>query len=500
MKSFSLLLSIFLFKIIIGQNTFVKLAYSPGQSYSSRGFITKDTGLVLVGYDPDYPGYFIKFNKFGMLTWANFFDDLNNTGAGLSCGDTVGNTIFVTGGINAAGYLMALNSGGQKIWSRSFIPYNGSGYIVDITHYRNKLFLLYQMQDSLSQFLPMLITLDTSGNLINSVAYDAGRFPSDIVFDSLNSQLVFASQQNNGSFITAIDTAGNLMWQKFYDSMYINRVSYNSANELIYAGTQNIYSNYMIVLKANPSGGIIWSELIGDSLQAYSAYPTSLFIDRNGSIFIGNNSATPSIGCPPANVTKISSSGNIVWSMDYLPNSVYQTQVSGIDLISPNEFWISGDYNEKSFFISADSNGYVGCDNSPRGLNQIPFTIGDSSVVMPSESIPMINILAFDTISAIPFNQYFDCSSGVVETVPSNAEVNIWAAQSGIEIKINGSCKEQILLRVYSMLGAEVVSFSIPAGTNEITVPGTVAPGVYGYSLFSASGSQIQSGLLNVPY
>lgn len=262
-----------------------------------------------LGGNADDRGYSIHIDNSGNILITGIF-------VGLVDFDPSPSTFTLNsfGGTQEDAFILKLNSSGNFIWAKQ-IGGNTADYGESIT-------------------------TDLAGNI-----YLSGRFSGTADFDpSVNSFTISTLPTSTDGFVMKLDGSGNFIWAKQFAGQ---SSSTSSCNEVRIDGAGNIYttgyfyntvdfdpsiSNYTLsalgnnevfVSKLDPSGNFIWAKQIGGLSNDES---NSITIDQSNNPIItgfftgtadfdpsaGTNTIT-SIGAQDIFVTKLNSSGNLVW-------------------------------------------------------------------------------------------------------------------------------------------------------------------------------------------
>ena len=182
---------------------------------------------------------------------------------------------------------------------------------------------------------------DNSGNVVWTRQFGTspnhGEHPNGIAVDSQGNVYVagetagtFSGQTSAGltdAFVSKLDSSGNVLWTRQFGTSgidYANEVAVDSLGNVYVAGLNNQTnapgqtSGDAFVSKLDSSGNVLWTSQFGSSRVA--AYKAA--VDISGNIFVSGetNSAFPGqtyAGGSDAFVSKLDSSGNVLWTSQF---------------------------------------------------------------------------------------------------------------------------------------------------------------------------------------
>lgn len=248
----------------------------------------QDRGYVGTGFsesfgpDGDMDVYVIRTDVDGKQVWSNIYDD-GFVEHGYSITETPDHGFLVVGDIlptqlsDANVYLLKINAGGQKQWSKQFggagndvgfriIPTTASGgYIVvgattSLGNGGRDIFLL---------------KLDDQGDQVWAKAYgtsddDFGRGVVELADGYLLTGTAFnAANNSNDLYLVKVDFSGNEVWSQFYGQAGENDEGYDvvlaaDGNPVIAGFTGDLSDGWL--LKTDLGGNQIWSKTFGGPL------------------------------------------------------------------------------------------------------------------------------------------------------------------------------------------------------------------------------------------
>ncbi len=374
----------------------------------------------LTSYDSVSSGMFIqKLDNNGNLLWVKqiignaTYNSVEPQGSVI---DAAGN-IYITGYYNntgsidmdpgsgvyilpdslgsSNGFILKLNSAGNFIFAKQFM------FVPRLSDY------IMGFPSSSGGVYPSKITIDSVGNI-----YSTGRFTGNVDFDPSSSSFHFLYLDYNasgwGSYVSKLDQNGNFVWAKAFIGQDSLSTAFISSTSIQVDGTGNVYTTgdfhdgpadmdpgfgtYLLQVdsssqwnnflsKLDVNGNFVWGETINSSAGGNSA----LKLDVSGNIYYA--------GYYPA-LTKLNSSGNIIWSK-YENDFPYS-----ITLDDAGNIYTSGEYpasNGGNATISEyDSSGVLIWRNSINGSWQ---NAGNSVAIDYSGNVYATGVI--DTTTAL---------------------------------------------------------------------------------------------------
>jgi hypothetical protein len=218
---------------------------------------------------------------------------------------------------------------------------------------------VYYSASLVSEF-SLTLTKQYGFNLVTASVY---LYHRDMVVDSEKNtyQLSSESTTSTNFFLTKITKNGTIQWQ----------YSVETSTGLLLDSSQNLYlTSATSLTKITPSGSIVWKKTI----SPYSI--ERVVIDNNDNIWIAQANFTG--GDSYLYITKISSSGTVLWSQnDNKPGYVVPTPGSGSPTVG-NGTWVSATKTSNSVtFTRKYRDGYTGDTYSNAYLTEV-ITIPNS--------------------------------------------------------------------------------------------------------------------------
>lgn len=431
MKSFALLIFLFLFNLTLFAQISFQKAYGGGSVEGSWCVKqTSDMGYIITAESLSFdPGgndlYIVKTDSLGSLEWTKTF--------GASPFLEYGNYVIETfdGGYISLGraesfgfgssdfYLIKMDSVGNMLWSKTYGgPSYEEGYSMAQTADSGFVLAGYTESFGSGQSDLWVIKTDTSGNIEWTKTYGGtgtegiSGFGNISIHQIYDDGFVLAGYTNSfgaGSFdfyLLRIDSIGNLDWSKTYggagiDYGYGNSVGRTDDGGYIITGHTESFGAGMsdvYVVKADSVGTLEWSRTFGgsDVDYGYSIQQTSDF-----GYIIGGATASFGNGGFDAYLLKIDVNGELMWSraiggsQDDYAFSVDQTADEGYILTGYTSSFGSG--SSDVYLVKTDALGNAPCNSisaptlvsNPPTITNSPATIigaGGNSMVPPTVS------------------------------------------------------------------------------------------------------------------
>lgn len=287
--------------------------------------------------------------------WAKHLDGAIGSGGKAIAADNSGN-VYSTGYSSGTTYF-DFPSGSPTL------PPNGAqyGYIAKNDSSGNYLWI--KQFGGGSEFIPLAIALDNSGNI-----YTSGVFSDSVDFDPGPGvfKLGTPSSLYNDSYISKLDASGNFVWAKkldgagnqtysiavdnagsvFLTGMFTSTMDADPGPGVVNLTAQGVYD--IFISKLNSSGDFVWAHRFG--AQDYDIGYT-IKADNAGSIYCsGYFRDTVDFDPGPSNATLISGGGDDVFitKFDTSGNFIWARQISG-----------AGDEDGNAMVMDASGNCYV---------------------------------------------------------------------------------------------------------------------------------------------
>lgn len=229
-------------------------------------------------------------------------------------------------GTTADGYIVKMDANDDIVWSRTI---GGGATFASTENFyaghqnRDSTFVLTGSTTTRNNVTQIyVVKIDRVGNVIWTRSYGSGTNNTGYdIIEASNGDYIVASRIDNLSDagLLRIDALGNIIWHKRY-----NQTAREWFNELIELPNGDIVAGGSIlnaqqdnlIVKTDANGQVIWS-------KRYST-PQNEGIDRiilsqDGNILLGGNSWSSATlpGVPKAQLMKIDTAGNVIWSKLY---------------------------------------------------------------------------------------------------------------------------------------------------------------------------------------
>ncbi|MCX7757440.1 MAG: hypothetical protein N2166_03900 [candidate division WOR-3 bacterium] len=300
--------------IILPSQSWVKTF---GGEYNERGYAierTLDNGFIIAGPAYYYPYtvsaiYLAKTDALGNLQWARYYD--------LDQGEIIPHTIKLTsdGGYIICGeannniFVLKTDVNGNPLWEQTFTA--------NIFQQRNEL-------------------VETPDRGFILVGTKRG------LSDDLNIWLI------------KINSSGNIQWQKTLGQPNINEFGYSIKpthdGGYILAGScsQYYFNTYLMIVKVNSSGDLIWSRYYLCDIDYLSSCQIVTTFDGN---FVCAYSTTDE----QIALIKLTANGEVVWQKTALTNGIFWSATETSD----HGYYISGIWGDDEFpcIVKTNVNG-----------------------------------------------------------------------------------------------------------------------------------------------
>lgn len=457
MKRFLIILIILLLNSIIYSQSITWQKVYKGPSWSDcfgNDICFADSNNFFIIGTNNYPRglYVIKINPYGDTIWTKFIED-GERNVGVSSGD---GGCVITGRWNASPiliYSIKLNSNGDIHWQKLYDSSQSAICYKVIRTSDNK----YLACGKIGYQLGYIIKIDSTGDMVwqkfypsaddkiyrtiietNDGSYIAGGYVTDTPYESKG-------------VLTKIDTSGNIIWEKRYNSNKHSMpkiVSIDKINQN-YIISGNAYDSTtskwgICFKKLDLEGNILYSKFYQQPQNKYYAMNETKIINANKYLISYNRFNSP-VDTLLANAMITDSLGNIIVHKEFIGTD-YTIFYRSI-LLENNDILFVGNSNhidpdfENIYVVRSDSN-----------LNA-----------------PTIGINNISTINPGDYKLYQNYPN------PFNPTTNI-----KYSLKRNG----YVVLKIYNVLGREV----------ETLIDESQQSGFYKY-LFSNSKYQLSSGM-----
>jgi len=238
-----------------------------------------------------------------------------------------------------------LNKSGKVVWTKLLPPrgYSGLNTIVEVS-LREYVILTYRYPNLL------LRKIDELGQITHNKLYEK---PGYVYGDRLlqkshDGGLLLAGEYNRnigagpGTFLTKLNAAGSVLWNKEFDSSYglVRSMAVTQDHGIILIGEKYFEENQntdLILLKTDQHGGILWSKILGNSDEDERG--RSIAPATDGGFVIAGQSANRKLSDYEAFFVKSDNAGNLQWRYT-LQTDRYSAANSVV--ASPDGFFFTG--------------------------------------------------------------------------------------------------------------------------------------------------------------
>ena len=367
---------------------------------SGRSVIqTDDSDFIIVGYNSDnwYGGnlYYLKINSEGDEIWSVFGN--SDEASANSISKTSNNEFYITGKLDNNNFLEKIDSNGNSLFFTSYDT-EWYGKAIDIA------------QDS-----SMLICgdgvygcamkTDVSGNLIWEKTYPdeshiwgelLNSYCDDIKFLDDGNILIggyyeswYVDEQFNSNYLLKTDGQGNEIWYREFPNSFSKNPSkfvLTPTNDYVVIGNRNE------VYKISSDGNLIWSV---DNCETSCQFTSikSFVNETDIYYYIIGNVFNQEYSYPC--MIKVDDNGNIIWEKVYEAESEAEIQIYDFVMTDDNGFLLAGTLNNQMYIVKLSSddtevvNEKIQCvnaqlfQNSPNPFN--PSTLISFSTCADSE-------------------------------------------------------------------------------------------------------------------
>jgi hypothetical protein len=190
------------------------------------------------------------------------------------------------------------------------------------------------------------------------------QFTNSIIQTSDSNYVMVGAMPDSNSFILKVNSIGDTLWLKnsghgLYPVFYRKVVEDNSGNLIIIGSVEIIQANQCcspVMFKTDSYGNTIstWNPAISCPASA-GCRLQEIFTDMNGNYLVSGDAPSPNV--PNPRLTKVDTSGNVVWNKYYsITNAsvigITQSPDSGYILVGPN--WNG---NDSTYVFKTDKDG-----------------------------------------------------------------------------------------------------------------------------------------------
>ena len=240
MKKITILLLLVINTVCFGQSITWQKAYKGiyPTDYFGKDICRADNGNFYLIAGCNYPRgvYIVKINPYGDTIWTRLYQQgESSSGASTTDGGCVITGFWHTSPISS--FALRINSSGETVWHKNYTESTGAICYRIIRTSDNKFVACGRISYG-TAYYGYIMKLDSNGNMIwqkhipanltriykslietNEGDYIAGGSVSDIVYKS-------------DGVITKVDTSGNIIWEKIYDSNNYSMWNVTSVNNI----------------------------------------------------------------------------------------------------------------------------------------------------------------------------------------------------------------------------------------------------------------------------
>ena len=352
--------------------------------------------------------------------YSKVYFDISGSAQAYSLVKSNGNAYLIAGDKDNAAFIMKVDTVGNIIWKNTYSNGNGGRFNQIISINDSNFFAVGSSYNTVSGNMDALcVKIDSNGTVLWSKLLDLG--DDDIAYSvqqtyNMGYIIVGNTYNSSYSFVTRLDSIGNLLWSEKINSvnpiytLYSVKESQDSGYVVIgnvYFG-QPLYSYQVVLIKLAQNGTISWSKMT----QIPNSFNTSgldIMNTQNGyMVYMSKDFSS-------IDILNTDLLGNVLWSKEYLyvnnfniyqglPAPRMKIATDGCYLITSSSQWNSG-----SIFLKIDSVGnpllyeYLLLLTSDiiETLDKGCLAIGNGplyGVKQPPTSNPQIGIVKMDSI------------------------------------------------------------------------------------------------------
>ena len=242
-----------------------------------------------------------------------------------------------------------------------------------------------------------------------------------VAIDSTGATIIVGGD-NNGGFVTKFSTTGAIVWQvnltRTADTSYAQGIALDASNN-IYVSANTLIG--FVVIKFNSSGVLQWQTFLTNDITIKYKIGSTIIVDNNGDIIVASNVNNNGV-YTDAHVTKIDSTGALVWSKFLTGASVPTFQDVRVDS-SDNIYLVGGTTANTSgvpVVIKLNSSGVIQWQkdiSAGTGGSALSVAVGTSHIYVAFEYYdsgykPVIAKLAI-TDGSIVWNKRFTTNTNL---------------------------------------------------------------------------------------
>lgn len=331
---------------------------------ASSGSGVYAVGVIGIDEDDEYTGteaFVRKYDRGGNRVWSKRFGTLpNQTGATSAASDALGNLYVggyaeeaLPGAVGTGGsFLRKYTPSGAVAWTRQ-----GDHPVGSLATFGKALYAVGSVPN-VNAGDAYLRRYDAAGNRIWTRRF--GTSGRDVAGDVAVSDTGFVyvvgsaagplapGSGSGGLFVRKFNPSGGVMWTKQFDLQvpyfYGMAVAVNGSNVYVLGShISSIYEGKSAVYKLNTSGGVVWSKAYTPQSDGSFAYLEDLNADRTGVYLTGKNYFDTSGGCYGQRVYlgKLRPDGTTAWETRLALGTEWSGGVTVLAR-STNEVYVGG--------------------------------------------------------------------------------------------------------------------------------------------------------------
>ncbi len=328
-----------------------------------------DDGIIVAGnisptlLPTKKTAFLLKIDQNGSVNWHKIY--YGNNEYIYSVKRTMDNGFIVAGKASGSIWIAKLDDKGNIQWQNLYgsSKPNTTSYILETSD--GGYLVLYTANSSNGNSDLCILRLDSNGNILWQKGYDSGEEEEALSVVSISDGYVVVGRKkgiNSFLFLMKIDFSGNVKWSKVYNIEFSN-ISYvkRTVNEnLIVIGSfyryEDSYANSDIfIVKFDKNGNILWQKAIDKTAFDYGS---DIVEDGDGYIAVGRVQIKDNIDIL---AVKLDNNGNILWNKLYggsrtdSPVSIHKT-IDGLFIVGgSNSFSFISDV----LIVKTDKSGNI---------------------------------------------------------------------------------------------------------------------------------------------
>ncbi len=383
---------------------------SPTGAIGTSVIETRDHGFALLSSGDGIT--LTKLDQFGSVQWRHrysngFYATSDEVRQSLSGGYSITGTL-VDSSFTLNYYILMTDSNGLVVWWKKYLPIVGeistpgyfyaghhigwSGVRHEIT-YQGNIVMAGMVQSNQINYKLHVTKTDSAGNILWTQYYDTLgylQFVQDIVVGRAvieplkENYYVLSHEKSSAYMINALRQDGSLIWCNSYATFgggLAYSIEYTADHCLMVCGTNGVG---ILVTKLDTSGNVIWSNAYDLGLTAHWGNCVKRTFDGNYLIAGGAGNTTIQ-----AIQMKINGGGIPVWQYSYLMPAQSEANAVSLAAVRDSSSIISG-FSDTGFFfpiqehqvIRTDQNGNGSCGATPTTVVVSPLNVFVSSYLV----------------------------------------------------------------------------------------------------------------------